>query len=227
MTVQGEAASEAWRKADYANAWVQRDDTIDLLDLPRAIAAALVHEDRPQTRLVLDIGSGPGAFLSTFLDEIPDARGVWHDASDAMQAHARERLARFGDRVSFLLGDMTDLAASHVPSGADVLVTSRAAHHLDRGTLHAFYKEAASLVAPGGWLVNLDHIGPDDVWDKRLRKVRKRFVGGSTNETPHHHNYPLTSVQDHLDGFAAAGISDVEITWRAFYTCLFMGRKAS
>jgi hypothetical protein len=26
--------------------------------------------------------------------------------------------------------------------------------------------------------------------------------------------------------YAAAGIGDVEVVWRAFYTCLFMGRTA-
>lgn len=227
MTSQGEMAAETWRQAEYANAWVQRDDRIDLLDLPRAIAAAVVHHDRADVRLVVDVASGPGAFLSTFLDEFPEARGVWHDASETMETHARERLARFGDRVTFLPGDMTDLAGSQVPGGADVVCTSRAAHHLDRATLHAFYAEAATLLAPGGWLVNLDHIGPEDVWNTRLRAVRPRFAGKAGSERPHHHNYPLTSVDDHLAGYRAAGITDVEVVWRAFYTCLFMGRKAA
>jgi hypothetical protein len=47
--------------------------------------------------------------------------------------------------------------------------------------------------------------------------------GVESDGPKHHHNYPLTSVQDHLDAFAAAGITDVELPWRAFYTCLFMG----
>ncbi len=227
MTAAGEAAAEAWRRAEYANDWVRRDDAVDLLDLPRAIAAAVVHEDRPATRLVVDVASGPGAFLSAFLDEFPDAEGVWQDVSGAMEAHARDRLARFGDRVRFLPGDMTDLAACGLPSQVDAVVTSRAAHHLDRAALHDLYREAASVLAPGGWLVNLDHIGPDAVWDRRLRAVRARFVAPSTTEAPHHHNYPLASAEDHLEGYAAAGISDVAIVWRAFYTCLFMGRKES
>jgi hypothetical protein len=69
--------------------------------------------------------------------------------------------------------------------------------------------------------------GLDDVWDQRLRAARKKF-GVSPDASPkHHHNYPLTSIADHLDAFAAAGITDVEIPWRAFYTCLFMGREAA
>ena len=227
MTTQGQMAAEAWRKPDYTNEWVELDDRIDLLELPRAIAAAVVHHDRPDASVIVDIASGPGTFLSVFLAEFPGATGVWQDASDSMQAHAVERLARFGDRVTFKPGDMTDLAGCGIHSGVDVIVTSRAAHHLDRQGLHAFYAEAASLLAPGGWLVNLDHVGPEDVWDKRLRAVRPRFAANAGTEKPHHHNYPLTSVEDHLDGYRAAGVTDVEITWRAFYTCLFMGRKGS
>jgi len=84
-------------------------------------------------------------------------------------------------------------------------------------------------LAPGGWLVNLDHIGPagpGDTWDKRLRTARKQF-GAQSNGPKHHHNYPLTSVDDHLRALAAAGFTDVEVAWRAFFTCLFMARKDS
>jgi hypothetical protein len=80
-------------------------------------------------------------------------------------------------------------------------------------------------LAAGGWLVNLDHTGPDDTWNARLRSARKRFRASAENGPKHHHNYPLPSVQDHLDGYAAAGITDVQVVWQAFYTCLFMGRR--
>lgn len=61
------------------------------------------------------------------------------------------------------------------------------------------------------------------MWDQRLRTVR-RELGGKSEGPKHHHSYPLTSIRDHLDAFAAAGITDVDIPWRAFFTCLFMGR---
>jgi SAM-dependent methyltransferase len=218
--------AEVWRDSEFASAWAEGDAFGDLLALPRRIAAAVVAHDRPSARLVVDIASGPGAFLSVFLEEFPGARGVWSDASEAMLAQARERLAAYGERVEFRLADMTDLAGGGLPGGADAIITSRAVHHLDREGLRAFYAEAASRLAPGGWLINLDHIGPPDVWDRRLRAVRPRFARPRPKEPKHHHTYPLTGVQDHLDAYAAAGITDVEIAWRAFYTCLFMGRKA-
>jgi predicted short-subunit dehydrogenase-like oxidoreductase (DUF2520 family) len=59
-----------------------------------------------------------------------------------------------------------------------------------------------------------------------LRAVRTRFQPQAPKSAPHHHNYPLTSVRDHLDALAAAGLDDVEVVWRAFVTCLFAARAA-
>ena len=226
MTQQGQEAAAVWREAGFARSWDQSDVFSDMLDFPRHIAAAVVAGDNPAPACVVDVGSGPGAVLSVFLERFPSARGIWTDASEEMLGLARERLAPFGDRVEYRIVDMTDLAGAGLPPGADVITTSRAAHHLDRDGLFAFYAQAAALLQPGGWLVNLDHIGPDDVWDQRLRAARKQFA--TAPEGPkHHHNYPLTSVRDHLEAYAAAGISDVEVVWRAFYTCLFMGRTGA
>jgi len=223
MTQQGQEAAAIWRQADFARSWAQGDVFSDMLDFPRQMAAAIIAGDNPEPACVVDVGSGPGAFLSVFLGRFPSARGIWTDASEAMLDLAQERLAPFGDRVEYRIADMTDLRGGALPADADVITTSRAAHHLDRAGLAGFYAQAASLLRPGGWLVNLDHIGPADVWDKRLRAARTQFA--TSPEGPkHHHNYPLTSVSDHLDAYAAAGISDVEVVWRAFYTCLFMGR---
>jgi trans-aconitate methyltransferase len=225
MTEQGQRVAAVWQDPSFAKAWSEGDAMGDLLALPRRLAAALVAYDRPDVRLVVDIGSGPGAFLATFLDEFPNARGVWSDASEAMLDRARDTLTPYRDRVDFRLVDMTDL--SGIPAGVDAIITSRAAHHLDRAGLAAFYAEAAAHLAPGSWLINLDHTGPSDIWDKRFRAVRPRFATPRREEPKHHHNYPLTSVDDHLDAYARAGITDVEIAWKAFFTCLFMGRVAA
>ena len=222
---QKHPAATTWRDPAFARTWSESDELGNLLALPWALAAAIVADDNPAPGPVVDVASGPGSFLAAFLDELGDRRGVWLDASEGMLEQARERLARFGDRVQFRLGDMTDLAAAGVPDGVAAITTSRAAHHLDREELASFYAEAAARLAPGGWLVNLDHTGPEPHWDRRFRPVRRRFIGPRGEEGRHHHNYPLTSVQDHLDAFAGAGLDDVEIAWKAFYTCLFMARK--
>lgn len=212
-----------WTDPTNALEWADRDAQRDLLSLPRAIAAEIVATDRPQTSRVADIGSGPGDFLSVFLERLPAVRAIWSDISDAMEILGREKLARFDGRVEFRIADMTDFAS--LPDGLDAIVTSRAVHHLDVDGLHGFYRDAAAHLAPGGWLVNLDHHGPSDAWDARLRAARAKLVPRTSEQRPHHHNYPLTSVADHLHAFAAAGFTDVETPWRGFVTALFMARR--
>ena len=221
-------STATWQDDDFARSWARRDSLRDMLDFPRRIAAAVVAADNPGLDLVVDIGSGPGDFLVVFLEEFPAVRGVWTDVSMAMLDLAGTRLAEFGGRVEFQAVDMTDLAA--IPDGVALITTSRATHHLDRAGLLDFYAQATAHLAPGGWLVNLDHVGTGDPWNARLRSVRKRFrapADATDGQPSHHHNNPLPTAQDHLDGYAAAGITDVQVVWRAFYTSLFMGRRAS
>lgn len=223
----GRSSAAVWSDPGFARAWLDADPrgAGDLLELPRRMAAALVAEETPEPRLVVDIASGPGTFLSVLLDASPGARGVWLDVSPTMLEQARTDLARFGERVDFRTGDMTDLRGA--PGGAEVVLTSRASHHLSPSELRRFYREAAGLLAPGGWLVNLDHVAPDEaVWERRYRSARKRFVPHRPNAGTHHHDRPLPRVGDHLEGYRASGIAEVDIAWKAFHTCLFMGRAA-
>lgn len=230
MTTLGQQAAAEWSNTEFATEWIKADSAVtDQWAYPRAIASALVAQDRPDVRLVIDIASGPGGFLEVFLDRFPDAAGVWTDASETMLATARERLARFGDRVTYLMGDMTDLAAIGLPAGADAVLTSRATHHLDRAGISAFYQEAASHLAPGGWLANMDHIRPRETWAGRLKAAKKSMSGrGNKPKTSikHNHEGPRLTIQDNVDGLHDAGL-DAEMPWKAFGTCLFVGRKAN
>ncbi|HEY7263513.1 MAG TPA: class I SAM-dependent methyltransferase [Trebonia sp.] len=204
--------------------WVGHELLHDVLDLPRAIAAEIVAADRPGSRLVIDIGSGPDTLLDRFLAALPDARGVWADVSSAMAALARDRLASYAPRVDFQLADMTDLRG--LPFPADVIASSHASHHLSPRQLRQFYAEAHARLAPGGCLVNLDHTHSVSAeWDKRLRAA-------STTLTPHapagqasHDAATPPTTSEHLGALRAAGFTDLDMPWRVFPTCLFMARR--
>lgn len=231
MTEQGERAAAPWRETGFATAWAARDHQKNLLALPRAFAAEIVAETQPEPELVVDLASGPGDFLAVFLDRFPSARGAWTDASQAMLQLARKRLAGHAGRVSFELLDMTGIAAATALRGADVVTTSRAAHHLDGPALAAFYGDAAGLLAPGGWLVNLDHTGFGADWDGRFRRARKRLYANEHSPktaeklAPHRHDFPLQPPAAHLAALRTAGLVDVVQAWQAGHTCMFLGRR--
>lgn len=227
MTEQGQLAAAAWQEPDFARSWARDDAQRDMLDFPRRIAASIVGLEGASPATIVDIGSGPGDFLAVFLEEFPAACGVWIDVSAAMQELALERLAPFGDRVEFRLADMTDLTGAGTLTSVDVITTSRAAHHLNRQALSDFYVQAAGYLAPGGWLINLDHTHSEGQWEERLRAVRQRLLPARSESRTHRHDHPAPAIADHLAGYAAAGIDDVDVPWRAFFTCLFMGRSAT
>ena len=213
-----------WMDEKLAARWTAADSLKELLVLPRRISATVIAADRPGTALVVDVGSGPGDYLSTMLDTFPAATGVWTDVSPAMAEIARPALAGYRDRVEFRLVDLEDL--SPLPEQADVITTSRASHHFDADTLARFYASAAGHLAPGGWLVNLDHVLSPGAWDRRLRDARAAMIPPKQDGTGHSHDKPLPMVEEHLAGLAAAGFEDVAMPWRSFYTVLFMARKS-
>lgn len=201
-----------------------QDAPADLLGLPLAIAAGIVAADRPGSRLVIDIGSGPDSVLDRFLAALPGARGVWADVSSAMAALARERLAPYAPRVDFRLADMTDLRG--LPFPADVIASSHASHHLSPGQLREFYAEVHAGLAPGGWLVNLDYTDSvSEEWDKRLRAARAALLPAAPGGQGHHDAATPPTAAEHQSALRAAGFTNLDAPWRAFSTCLFMARR--
>lgn len=220
-----ERVIQSWSSVEYAAAWQRADGLSALLELPWAIATTLVGQGRAP-RLVVDVGSGPGAFLATVLAAYPDARGVWIDASPGMREQAEERLGAFAGRVDYVVADaarLTDIDAAH---GADVVLNSRVAHHFDGQGLIDFYAAAAAVLEPDGWLVTLDHVLPPGDWDRRYRDVLPVFAGPNAGKPTHPHYFPFPSVEAHLSAMTDVGLVDNDLAWRMFYTCLFLGRRA-
>lgn len=94
---------------------------------------------------VIDAGCGSGRVTAQLLERLPSGSVLAIDASEAMIAKARERL---GDRVSYLVADLSEL---EVERSAD-LVFSTATFHwvLDHERLFARLHTA---LRPGGQLV--------------------------------------------------------------------------
>jgi trans-aconitate 2-methyltransferase len=57
---------------------------------------------------VLDAGCGSGRVTEALVERLPDGRVVAFDGSPSMIDRARERLGRFGDRVTFVVGDLLE-----------------------------------------------------------------------------------------------------------------------
>jgi SAM-dependent methyltransferase len=217
----------SWESGAYAAEWASDDVLATLLELPRRISTALVADSGIEVGHVVDLGSGQGVYLEHFLRAFPEADGTWVDTNSAMRELAGERLAELGDRVSYTTGDVERLDELDLEP-ADVITTSRVLHHFSADSLQRLYGAAHELLVPGGFLINLDHIGAPGDWDKRYRRIRDQFTGPRRRELkPHRHDYPLAGPDEHLEWIAGAGFETPDIAWRTFYTVLLVARRAS
>jgi trans-aconitate methyltransferase len=97
---------------------------------------------------VVDEGCGAGRLTEVILERLPRGRVIALDASRAMIETARERLARFGERVELVHADAASWTA---PRPVDV-VFSTATYHwvLDHDAL---FRCVAASLSPGGHFV--------------------------------------------------------------------------
>ncbi|MFT4075747.1 MAG: hypothetical protein QM647_09480 [Asticcacaulis sp.] len=204
----------------------------DRLGAARHLAAAIVKSDNASPKMITDVGSFTGEFLEAFMQEFPEAKGQWTEPVATNEGNAHKRFARFGDRVSYVIGCAArDISQGCVPAGTDVLLTSWLSIHQDRPGIAKFYKEAADLLPSGGWVVNLDHVGnTGNAWETRLKTARAEMVGeglAATTEGPpvHHADWTVPTLDEHLADLKAAGFDDVQVVWRRLDTVLIMARK--
>ncbi|MGH2635294.1 MAG: class I SAM-dependent methyltransferase [Actinomycetota bacterium] len=97
---------------------------------------------------VLDAGCGSGRVTELLLERLPRGRVVALDASASMIERARSRLARFGDRVEFVLADLQRPLPLERPVDA---VLSTATFHWVRDH-EALFRHLAAVLRAGGEL---------------------------------------------------------------------------
>jgi cyclopropane fatty-acyl-phospholipid synthase-like methyltransferase len=210
-----------------ARDWADQSVRVEDVDFPWHMAARLVRESRPGVQLILDAAAGPGGFLAAALDVFPEAQGVWLDSSPTMRAQATSALDRFGGRVRFGLGDMVTMPEVGNAGDFDLIVTSRATHHLTVPELTRFHQRCADLLSPTGWFANLDSMSESPQWRQRLRAVRSEYraAAGRPEVTTHPHPNVAPRTSEHVASLTAAGFTEIEIVWRSFVTTLLMARK--
>jgi SAM-dependent methyltransferase len=214
-----------WSSEEFVAEWVGRDALADMLSLPRQLSAALVADAELPVTHVIDLGSGPGAYLQTLLESFPGARATWIDTSPKMEEVARERLAGLGDRVDYRQGDIEEFGAFGLDA-AEVVLTSRVVHHLSPESIQRLYAAVHEHLTPGGFFFNLDHLGVPGDWEQRYRRIRPQFTGKPKEGIArHHHDYPFSLIEAHLGWLEQAGFAGQDVPWRTFFTALLAARR--
>lgn len=114
--------------------------------------------------LVLDLGCGPGSLAVRLLGRMPAARVVAIDTDPLLLALGR---TAYGDRPGLRFADQ-DLripgwaGRAGLSGAADAAVSTTALHWLSAGELWGMYAELATVLRPGGLLLDGDHLLEDE-----------------------------------------------------------------
>jgi SAM-dependent methyltransferase len=128
--------------------------------------------------LVLDLGCGPGSLSVRLLDRLPDATVIAVDADPLLLAFGR---AAWGGRPGLRFADL-DLRnpgwASQLglDRPVDAVVSTTALHWLPQAALDAVYAEVATVLRPGGLLLDGDHLREDETEAPTLARLGRALV---------------------------------------------------
>ena len=150
---------------------------------------------------VMDAGCGSGRVTERLVERLvdlgPDGRVVALDGSPSMIDAARERLARFGDRVEYVVADLGE--PLQIDGEVDAILSTATFHWVpDHDALFANLEE---VLRPGGWLVaQCGGVGNIGRVKQALATIGDGWLG------PAHYETPLATTR-RLD---AAGFVDIE-----------------
>jgi SAM-dependent methyltransferase len=165
-----------------AATWIERWDAQQERFMPDreerfTVLIDAVEAGRPDP-LVLDLGCGPGSLAVRLLDRIPAATVVGVDADPVLLELARAawagrpglRFAELDLRVAGWAG------ALGLDRAADAAVSTTALHWLTPEALAAVYAEAATVLRPGGLMLDGDHLAEDEATAPTLARLGRALT---------------------------------------------------
>jgi tRNA (cmo5U34)-methyltransferase len=221
-----------WKEADRVSDYVTQNDrdAQQMAEVFGILTTLLPYP--PSTPLrVLDIGSGHGVLAAAVLDAFPNAQATGLDLSEPMMEVGRERMARFEDRFHYHVGDFADggLPADLV-GPFDLVVSSRAIHHINPDAKRRLFTAVFNNLAPGGCFIDIDNMRPRDEFLRARyaqaepgrptgygRSAQAPRTGGSRE-----HPDP---VAEQLESLRAAGFEHVDCFWKRLGRAMIGGFK--
>jgi SAM-dependent methyltransferase len=194
----------------------------------------------------MDLGCGDGILGATILGEYPPARGVLVDFSEPMLEQAQEQLKEYAGQLAFENLDYGDPAwVNRIEKYGpfDAIVSGYSIHHQPDARKRGIYAEIFSLLRPGGWFVNIEHISSaaqlnidlfEDHYIQARYAIEQRDGGtrGFEELADEYKNRPdkaaniLASTELQCDWLRQIGYEEVDCYFRIYELAVFGGRKS-
>jgi len=172
---------------------------------------------------VMDLGCGPGTLAEKLLAAFPEMSVICSDGSDEMLRLARERLASFGERASFMQADFgADRWIADLPRELDAVVSARAIHNLRKLKLIGpVYGQIFELLRPGGLFLNIERVNFSTPALRRYYKDLQTKTRGRAAKM----DGAAPNLLQQFRLLKRAGFRDIDCFWREGNTAIVGGFK--
>jgi len=236
---------EVWKLPAIVNRFLSFRAAIPLAHEQIGVMMSIIKMREQPVENFLDLGCGDGILGAAVLGEYPSAHGVFADFSEPMLAQAREGLKDYAGQLVFENLDYGDKAWVNriQPHGRfDAVVSGYSIHHQPDVRKREVYEEIYSLLKPGGWFINIEHVSSAaqlnvDLFENHYISARyaieKQNGGTRTLEqlSEEYKNRPdkaaniLSPTELQCDWLRQIGYEDVDCYMRIYELAVFGGRK--
>ena len=239
------ATAEVWKLGPVVERFLSYRAAIPLAyEQIGMMLSLLASRDEPVARF-LDLGCGDGILGAAVLGQYPASRGVLMDFSEPMLDQARKNLRKYTSQLTFLNADYSDptwTESVQHEAPFDAVVSGYSIHHQPDARKKRICAEIFSLLKPGGWFVNVEHVAPASLQTTRL--FEKHIIeasyalevraGGSKTYAQiaeEFHNRPdkeaniLAPVENQCDWLREIGFEDVDCYFRIYELAVFGGLR--
>jgi len=207
-----------WLNPAFARNW---DADAEVGNPTRALqldlVTALVAAEYRAGSTILDLGAGSGQVEALLLAARPDARIIAVDASPAMLALAKDRLADAKDKIDFVIGDFAEPERIALPArdyGIALLIQTL--HHVPHDRKRRVLAMLARTLSPQGLLILVDRLAFEDpalrsvhasmwAWMERRSSVKSGWSAGELFQRLASKEDHTASLEEHLAMLREAG----------------------
>jgi len=236
---------EVWKLPAIVNRYLSYRAAIPLAQEQIGVMMSILKlQGRPVARF-FDLGCGDGILAAAILGEYPTAQGVLVDFSLPMLKQARQQLKDYDSQLAFEnldygSPDWAKQMRAYAPF--DAAVSGYSIHHQPDARKREVYAEIFSLLKPGAWFINIEHVSSAaqsniDLFEHHYVSARytleKQNGGTRTFDelAEEYRNRPdkaaniLASTELQCDWLREIGYEEVDCYFRIFELAVFGGRK--
>jgi len=236
---------EVWKLPAVVDRFLSYRAAIPLAQEQIGIMMSILKSRAQPVEKFMDLGCGDGILGAAILGEFPSSQGVLVDFSEPMLGQAREQLKEYSGQLTFInfdYGDPDWVNRIQTESPFDAIVSGYSIHHQPDARKSPIYQEVFSLLKPGGWFINIEHIAAEsqlavDLFNKHIIDARyaieQKNGGTKTRQEisdifmnrPDKDANILLSVETQCDWLRQIGYEEVDCYFRIYELAVFGGRR--